>query len=80
VSGEKGELIRLLMRLWNPAYMCKPGIGLEELEKIPRKVYQSYGAEKSYIYGFAHGIGLRFEENPITTIVLLQRKTTTWRT
>jgi len=55
----------------------KPGIGLDELETIPQKVYQSYGVEKGYVYGFAHGVGLRFEEDPITTIVVPQRKTKT---
>jgi len=52
----------------------KPGIGLDELEKNPQKVFQSYGVDKNYIYGFAHGVGLRFEEDPITTIVVPQRK------
>lgn len=55
----------------------KPGIGLDELETIPQNVFQSHGVEKYYVYGFAHGVGLRFEEDPITTIVIPQRKAKT---
>jgi len=50
---------------------------LDELEKIVQEVFRRYGVEKYYVYGFAHGVGLRFEEDPITTIVVPQRKTKT---
>jgi len=47
---------------------------LDELEKIVQSVYKQHGVEKYYVYGFAHGVGLRFEEDPITTIVVAERK------
>jgi len=47
---------------------------LDELEKIVQNVYNKHGVQKYYIYGFAHGVGLRFEEDPITTIVVAERK------
>lgn len=52
----------------------KPDVPLDELEKIAQNVYNKHGVQKYYIYGFAHGVGLRFEEDPITTIVVAERK------
>jgi Xaa-Pro aminopeptidase len=33
------------------------------------EVFKKYGLEDEYIYGFGHGVGLRYEETPILTIV-----------
>lgn len=52
----------------------KADVPLDELEKIAQNVYTQNGVEKYYVYGFAHGVGLRFEEDPITTIVVAERK------
>jgi len=52
----------------------KPDTPLDELEKIVQSVFKQHGVEKYYVYGFAHGVGLRFEEDPITTIVVAERK------
>jgi len=52
----------------------KPDTPLDELEKIVQSVFKQHQVEKYYIYGFAHGVGLRFEEDPITTIVVAERK------
>jgi len=61
------------------AYLAalKPDMPLDELEGIVQEVFRRYGVEKYYVYGFAHGVGLRFEEDPITTIVVPERKTKT---
>jgi len=58
------------------AYMraLKPDIPLDALEKIVQNVFKQHHVEKYYVYGFAHGVGLRFEEDPITTIVVAERK------
>jgi len=58
------------------AYMqsLKADMPLDELEKIVQSVYSKHGVQRYYIYGFAHGVGLRFEEDPITTIVVAERK------
>ncbi len=40
--------------------------------KVETKIFElfkSYGFEDEYIYGFGHGVGLRYEETPILTIV-----------
>jgi len=52
----------------------KPDIPLDELEKIVQNVFRQREVDKYYVYGFAHGVGLRFEEDPITTIVVAERK------
>jgi len=58
------------------AYMraLKPDLPLDEQEKIVQNVFKQREVEKYYVYGFAHGVGLRFEEDPITTIVVAERK------
>jgi Xaa-Pro dipeptidase len=58
------------------AYMenLKADVPLDELEKIVHNIFKQREVEKYYIYGFAHGVGLRFEEDPITTIVVAERK------
>jgi len=53
----------------------KPKLKLNELERKVQEVYKRHGVEKYYVYGFAHGVGLRFEEDPITTIIVQQRAT-----
>jgi len=52
----------------------KPDMPLDELEKIVQNVFKQHGVDKYYVYGFTHGVGLRFEEDPITTIVVAERK------
>ncbi len=32
-------------------------------------IFKKYGFESEYLYGFGHGVGLRYEETPILTIV-----------
>jgi len=52
----------------------KPDIPLDELERVVQDTFKRYGVDRYYVYGFAHGVGLRFEEDPITTIVVAERK------
>ncbi|MBS7627891.1 aminopeptidase P family protein, partial [Candidatus Bathyarchaeota archaeon] len=56
------------------ASKVKPGVAMEELEKEVLRVYGERGVTKYYVYGFGHGVGLRFEEDPITTIVVASRR------
>jgi len=55
-------------------HALKPPMPLDELEKTVQNVFKQRGVDKYYVYGFAHGVGLRFEEDPITTIVVAERK------
>lgn len=56
------------------AAKLKPGVTMEDLENEAVRVYGEWGVAKYYVYGFGHGVGLRFEEDPITTIVVAHRK------
>jgi Xaa-Pro aminopeptidase len=51
----------------------KPGFSMKDIEEEARKIYEKYDLTKYYVYGFGHGVGLRFEEDPITTIVVAHR-------
>lgn len=57
----------------NCASKLRPGVTMDELENEARKTYEKHGLTKYYVYGFGHGVGLRFEESPITTIVVAHR-------
>ncbi|MGC8849836.1 MAG: M24 family metallopeptidase, partial [Candidatus Bathyarchaeia archaeon] len=52
----------------------RAGTTMDEIEYEARKVYERYGLVKYYVYGFGHGVGLRFEEAPITTIIVAHRR------
>ena len=56
------------------ARKLRPGATMEEIENEARRIYEENGLSKHYVYGFGHGVGLRFEEAPITTIVPAHRK------
>lgn len=56
------------------AEKLRAGITMEDVEYEARKVYEKYGLARYYVYGFGHGVGLRFEEAPITTIVVAHRR------
>ncbi len=49
--------------------MVQEGLSFHKLEQRVETLYSGFGLEKEYIYGFGHGVGLRFEEAPILTIV-----------
>jgi len=53
--------------------MLKPDICIKDVEDQARKIYEKYDLMKYYVYGFGHGVGLRFEEDPITTIIVAHR-------
>ena len=52
----------------------RAGITMEEIEGEARRIYERNGLTNYYVYGFGHGVGLRFEESPITTIVVAHRR------
>ncbi|MBS7655139.1 aminopeptidase P family protein [Candidatus Bathyarchaeota archaeon] len=55
------------------AESLKPELSMKDIEEKARKIYEKYDLIKYYVYGFGHGVGLRFEEDPITTIVVAHR-------
>lgn len=74
-TGEKKNAYQAFLEA-SEAYRraLKAETPLDELERIVQDTYKRYGVDKYYVYGFAHGVGLRFEEDPITTIVVAERK------
>jgi len=55
------------------AESLKPELSMKDIEEKARKIYEKHDLTKYYVYGFSHGVGLRFEEAPITTIVVAHR-------
>jgi Xaa-Pro dipeptidase len=53
----------------------KPGITVSELDKIGKEICIKRGFEQFHLKGISHGIGLRFEENPASTIIPAHSKT-----
>jgi len=74
-SSEKRKAFQAFLEA-SEAYVeaLRPNMPLDELEKSVQNVFKQHRVDKYYVYGFAHGVGLRFEEDPITTIVVAERK------
>ena len=53
----------------------KPGITVSDLHKIGKEICTKRGLEQYHLKGISHGIGLRFEENPASTIIPAHSKT-----
>jgi len=51
----------------------KPGIKVFELDKVGEQVCQDHGMGDYHLNGISHGIGLRFEETPASTIIPAHR-------
>jgi len=49
--------------------MMKPGVSVGRLDRIGRKICEENGLGEYHINGISHGIGLRFEETPASTIL-----------
>jgi len=52
----------------------KPGVKLADVQEAIRGHLVSKGYEKNFVLGFAHGVGLLVEEDPITTIIPAHRQ------
>lgn len=53
--------------------MMKPGVLVRELDALGKEVCEAYGLGDYHIEGISHGIGLRFEETPASTIIKTHR-------
>jgi Xaa-Pro aminopeptidase len=47
----------------------QPGAAVSRLDKLGKEVCERHGLGEHHINGIAHGIGLRFEETPASTII-----------
>ena len=53
--------------------MMKPGVSVRELDARGKKICEAYGLDNYHLEGISHGIGLRFEETPASTIIRSHR-------
>jgi Xaa-Pro dipeptidase len=53
----------------------KPGVTVSDLDKIGKEICTGNGLEQYHLKGISHGIGLRFEENPASTIIPAHSRT-----
>ncbi len=53
----------------NFSSLAQVGKTFHRVEESIKEIYHKKGFSKEYLYGFGHGVGLRFEETPILTIV-----------
>jgi Xaa-Pro aminopeptidase len=75
VSDEKKRALQAFSNAVNAcASKLKPGLNMEELESEAYRIYGEHGVAQYYVQGFSHGVGLRFEEDPITTIIVAHRR------
>lgn len=49
--------------------IMKPGVSVGRLDRIGRNICEENGLEEYHLNGISHGIGLRFEETPASTIL-----------
>ncbi len=52
----------------------RPGVNGLALDALGKKICQAAGLGEHHIDGIAHGIGLRFEETPASTIIKAHRR------
>jgi Xaa-Pro aminopeptidase len=53
----------------------KPGVTVYDLDQLGKEICTRKGLEQYHLKGISHGIGLRFEENPASTIIPAHSKT-----
>jgi Xaa-Pro dipeptidase len=78
VLGEPNEVQRKLLETYQAMIdstrpMMKPGVKVRDLDAIGAEVCQAHGLGEYHIDGISHGIGLRFEETPASTIIKQHR-------
>jgi Xaa-Pro dipeptidase len=78
VAGEPNETQRGLMKAYGEMIeatreMMRPGVKVRELDARGAEVCEAHGLGEYHIDGISHGIGLRFEETPASTIIKKHR-------
>ena len=74
VVGEPDQKQQLLIDVYQkmiPAVQnaLSPGTTVGRLDRIGREICTNHGLEEYHLKGISHGIGLRFEETPASTIL-----------
>ncbi len=75
VSNEQRRALETIMEAHRLAERdLKPKTRLLDVEEKIKEVIEARGYGENYVAGFAHGVGLLTEEDPITTIVVPHRR------
>ena len=72
--GEPNSKAKKIIECMEKAYdkareLTRPGVRFIDVMKELDKIYEAYGLKEYRVEGYAHGVGLKIEETPITTIV-----------
>jgi Xaa-Pro aminopeptidase len=78
VLGEPNEVQRKLLETYQAMIdatrpLMKAGVKVRDLDAIGAEACKAHGLGEYHIDGISHGIGLRFEETPASTIVKQHR-------
>ena len=78
ILGEPDEMQRRLMQAYSEMVaetrrMMKPGVVVKDLDARGREICAAHGFGAYHLDGISHGIGLRFEETPASTIIKQHR-------
>lgn len=78
VLGEPDEVQRSLMKAYLEMVagirrIMKPGVFVKDLDARGKEICSAHGFSDYYVDGISHGIGLRFEETPASTIIRQHR-------
>lgn len=75
-SKEKAKALEAVEGVYNNVReKLKPGVTLISIEDGIGESLRAQGYGEYYVKGFAHGVGLLVEEDPITTILIPERRT-----
>jgi Xaa-Pro aminopeptidase len=78
VLGEPDATQRRLMATYRQMVAetrkaLRPGVSVKDLDAVGKQVCQAQDLAAHHIEGISHGIGLRFEETPASTIIKQHR-------
>jgi Xaa-Pro aminopeptidase len=78
VLGEPDEMQRRLMQAYSEMVAgvrraMKPGVSVKDLDAKGHAICAAHGFGNYHLDGISHGIGLRFEETPASTIIKQHR-------
>ena len=74
VLGKPGDTQRKLFEAYAEMLqatreMIKPGVKVRDIDARGKEICEAHGLADYHLEGIAHGIGLRFEEKPASTII-----------
>ena len=73
-SQKQKELIDVYKKMYEATRNAlKPGIKVSELDKVGKEICSEHGMEEHHLNRISHGVGLRFEETPASTIIPAHR-------